>query len=130
MTGPDRFAAAARWWELVLDGLEVDDPVGVPGSGPVAFASFGFDPGGQPPAHDPVAAADPGEDPVGRQPAEQRTRTGVGAAGVVDGDRAHAGGRDHFGGGHNGSAYDHGRSRAAGGGGRPPRLPAMEGSTP
>jgi menaquinone-specific isochorismate synthase len=44
LTGPDRFAAAARWWELVLDGLEVDDPVGVPGSGPVAFASFGFDP--------------------------------------------------------------------------------------
>jgi menaquinone-specific isochorismate synthase len=44
LTGPDRFAAAARWWELVLDGLDVDDPVGVPGSGPVAFASFGFDP--------------------------------------------------------------------------------------
>jgi menaquinone-specific isochorismate synthase len=46
LTGPDRFAAAERWWESWLAGAVVDDAVGVPGTGPVAFASFSFDPDG------------------------------------------------------------------------------------
>ncbi len=44
LTGPDRFAAAEKWWERWLDGVLVDDAVTVPGTGPVAFASFTFDP--------------------------------------------------------------------------------------
>jgi menaquinone-specific isochorismate synthase len=43
LTGGDRFAAAERWWELLLGGLDVDDPVRLAGTGPVAFASFAFD---------------------------------------------------------------------------------------
>jgi menaquinone-specific isochorismate synthase len=43
-TGPDRFTAAERWWRAFRAGLDIDDPLGVPGSGAVAFASFGFDP--------------------------------------------------------------------------------------
>jgi menaquinone-specific isochorismate synthase len=46
LPGPDRFAAAESWWARVRTGLSVDDGVGVAGSGPVAFASFAFDPGG------------------------------------------------------------------------------------
>lgn len=45
VSGPDRFAAASRWWQQLVDGLDVEDLVGVPGSGPVAFASFTFDEG-------------------------------------------------------------------------------------
>lgn len=41
--GPDRFAIARRWWRERVSQFRVDDQVGVPGSGPVAFASFGFD---------------------------------------------------------------------------------------
>jgi menaquinone-specific isochorismate synthase len=44
--GPDRFAAAEMWWAQVRAGLSIDDAVGVAGSGPVAFASFAFDPDG------------------------------------------------------------------------------------
>ncbi len=40
--GPDRFAAADEWWRSFVDGLDVLDEVGVPGTGPVAFASFTF----------------------------------------------------------------------------------------
>jgi menaquinone-specific isochorismate synthase len=40
--GPDRFAAADRWWRSFSSRLDVDDAVGVPGTGPVAFASFTF----------------------------------------------------------------------------------------
>ena len=43
--GPERFEAAAAWWADVVAGADVDDLVGVPGSGPVAFASFTFDDG-------------------------------------------------------------------------------------
>jgi menaquinone-specific isochorismate synthase len=45
--GPSRFAAADSWWRSFLARLDVDDEVGVPGTGPVAFASFAFaaDPG-------------------------------------------------------------------------------------
>jgi menaquinone-specific isochorismate synthase len=45
VSGADRFEQAARWWASVVNGLDVDDGVGVPGSGPVAFASFTFDTG-------------------------------------------------------------------------------------
>jgi menaquinone-specific isochorismate synthase len=43
--GPDRFARAADWWRDLLAGMDVDDQVHVPGSGPVAFGSFAFDDG-------------------------------------------------------------------------------------
>ncbi|MEO8330616.1 MAG: isochorismate synthase, partial [Candidatus Nanopelagicales bacterium] len=43
VSGSARFADATRWWGDVIGGLHIDDLVGVPGSGPVAFASFTFD---------------------------------------------------------------------------------------
>ena len=43
--GPDRFRDAARWWRDLTEGLRIDDQVGVPGSGPIALASFTFDDG-------------------------------------------------------------------------------------
>jgi len=45
VSGPGRFAAAADWWQQVLAGAEIDDQVGVPGSGALAFGSFTFDDG-------------------------------------------------------------------------------------
>jgi menaquinone-specific isochorismate synthase len=42
--GPERFTAAARWLREVFGGATVDDQVGLPGTGPVAFGGFGFDP--------------------------------------------------------------------------------------
>jgi menaquinone-specific isochorismate synthase len=42
--GEDRFAAGEKWLAEVFDGARVRDEVGVPGSGPVAFGSFTFDP--------------------------------------------------------------------------------------
>jgi menaquinone-specific isochorismate synthase len=42
--GEDRFTVAEKWFRSLLDSAEVDDEVGVPGSGPVAFGSFSFDP--------------------------------------------------------------------------------------
>ena len=41
-TGPDRFADADEWWRAFVDELEVEDEVGLPGTGPVGFASFAF----------------------------------------------------------------------------------------
>jgi menaquinone-specific isochorismate synthase len=41
-TGPDRFARADGWWREFAERLDVRDEVGVPGTGPVAFASFTF----------------------------------------------------------------------------------------
>lgn len=46
VSGPDRFERAARWWREVQAALDVNDAVGVPGSGAVAFGSFSFDPAG------------------------------------------------------------------------------------
>ncbi|GLZ30626.1 isochorismate synthase [Lentzea sp. NBRC 105346] len=45
--GPDRFEQADRWWRDFVAALDVDDELGVPGSGPVAFVSMAFadDPG-------------------------------------------------------------------------------------
>ena len=40
--GPDRVAAADAWWTSFTDRMEIKDLVGLPGSGPVAFASFTF----------------------------------------------------------------------------------------
>ena len=43
MTGPDALAEAAAWWADAAPH-RVATPVGVPGSGPVVFASIAFDP--------------------------------------------------------------------------------------
>jgi menaquinone-specific isochorismate synthase len=42
--GEDRFTAGEKWLRDVFDGADCDDQVGLPGSGPVAFGSFTFDP--------------------------------------------------------------------------------------
>jgi menaquinone-specific isochorismate synthase len=42
--GQDRFVAGEKWLHELFDGARVEDEVGVPGSGPVAFGSFTFDP--------------------------------------------------------------------------------------
>ncbi|MGY1641182.1 isochorismate synthase MenF [Geodermatophilus sp. SYSU D00703] len=44
VSGPSALAEAAEWWAEHSAGLDVDDRLGVPGSGPVAFASIAFDP--------------------------------------------------------------------------------------
>ncbi|GAB3496737.1 isochorismate synthase [Nocardiopsis coralliicola] len=41
--GPDRFASAADQLSALFGAAEVDDAVGLPGTGPVAFGSFTFD---------------------------------------------------------------------------------------
>ncbi|NYI05810.1 isochorismate synthase [Allostreptomyces psammosilenae] len=42
VSGPDRFAEAARWWRELCAAAEVADAVGASGCGPVAFGSFTF----------------------------------------------------------------------------------------
>jgi menaquinone-specific isochorismate synthase len=44
VTGPRALEEAAAWWAAYTDGLDTDDELGVPGSGPVLFASIAFDP--------------------------------------------------------------------------------------
>jgi menaquinone-specific isochorismate synthase len=44
VSGPDALAEAAGWWSDWTAGVEVDDAVGLPGTGPVLFASIAFDP--------------------------------------------------------------------------------------
>jgi menaquinone-specific isochorismate synthase len=44
VSGPDALVRAAAWWESLTSASDVDDAVGVPGSGPVLFASIAFDP--------------------------------------------------------------------------------------
>ncbi len=41
-SGPHRFTEAQHWWAEFTSGLRVDDEVGVPGTGPVAFTSMAF----------------------------------------------------------------------------------------
>jgi menaquinone-specific isochorismate synthase len=41
--GEDRFTAGEKWLREFFDGANVDDQVGLPGCGPVAFGSFTFD---------------------------------------------------------------------------------------
>ena len=42
--GADRFAAGQAWLRELFDAAVVTDEVGLPGTGPVAFGSFTFDP--------------------------------------------------------------------------------------
>jgi menaquinone-specific isochorismate synthase len=44
LSGPDQVAQAERWWRGLVSAADVADPVGLPGSGLVCFASFAFDP--------------------------------------------------------------------------------------
>ena len=44
VSGPERFSRAQRWWAKWCAAAVVDDTVALPGSGPVAFGSFAFDP--------------------------------------------------------------------------------------
>ena len=44
VTGPHALAEAAEWWASYTDGLAIDEDLGIPGSGPVVFASIAFDP--------------------------------------------------------------------------------------
>ena len=44
VSGPDALAEAADWWSDWTAGVEVDDAVDLPGTGPVLFASIAFDP--------------------------------------------------------------------------------------
>ncbi|MCW2581775.1 MAG: entC [Klenkia sp.] len=44
VSGPDALARAQEWWLARCARTEVVDPVAVPGSGPVVFASIAFDP--------------------------------------------------------------------------------------
>lgn len=41
-SGPDRFELAERWWTEVAAHAAVEDEVGLPGTGLLAFGSFGF----------------------------------------------------------------------------------------
>ena len=41
-TGPERFLEADIWWRHLVLEAEIDDAVGCPGTGPVAFGSFAF----------------------------------------------------------------------------------------
>jgi menaquinone-specific isochorismate synthase len=43
VSGPDALTEAAQWWESYTAALDLDD-LGIPGSGPVLFASIAFDP--------------------------------------------------------------------------------------
>jgi menaquinone-specific isochorismate synthase len=42
--GVERFSRTQRWWSELCDRLTIDDSVSVPGTGPIAFASYAFDP--------------------------------------------------------------------------------------
>lgn len=41
--GDETFSRTQRWWNRLLTNAHVDDTVSLPGTGPVAFASFAFD---------------------------------------------------------------------------------------
>ncbi len=43
VTGHERFSRTQRWWSNLCSTFDIDDRVAVPGTGPVAFASFSFD---------------------------------------------------------------------------------------
>ncbi len=44
VSGTERFSRAQRWWSRFCTQVSIDDTVSMPGTGPVAFASFAFDP--------------------------------------------------------------------------------------
>ena len=41
-SGPDRFTEAEAWWRQTVAAADVTDPIGAPGTGLSAFASFAF----------------------------------------------------------------------------------------
>jgi len=41
-SGPDRFSAAAEWWQETAQAAEVENPLSAPGTGLVAVGSFAF----------------------------------------------------------------------------------------
>jgi menaquinone-specific isochorismate synthase len=43
LSGPSRFAEAQAWWSGLTSAADVEDDVGLPGTGLVAFGSFAFD---------------------------------------------------------------------------------------
>lgn len=43
LRGVERFSRTQRWWTDFCERLIIDDSVSVPGTGPIAFASFSFD---------------------------------------------------------------------------------------
>ncbi len=45
--GAERFSRAQRWWNAWCETTQVEDSVELPGTGPIAFASFTFDSGPQ-----------------------------------------------------------------------------------
>jgi len=42
VSGPERFRRAEQWWRELQNRIEVHDEVGLPGTGPVVFASMAF----------------------------------------------------------------------------------------
>ena len=42
--GVERFARTQRWWAELCDTMTLDDSVSIPGTGPIAFGSYSFDP--------------------------------------------------------------------------------------
>lgn len=42
VAGPERFSRATRWWSAMCASMVIKDEVEIPGTGPVAFASFAF----------------------------------------------------------------------------------------
>ena len=44
VNGDERFSRSQRWWVEWCGQADIDDPLQMPGTGPVAFASFTFDP--------------------------------------------------------------------------------------
>ncbi|WP_061712243.1 isochorismate synthase MenF [Kocuria palustris] len=42
ITGEDRFTGARAWWDDVVDGLRIEDPLQRSATGPVAFGAFAF----------------------------------------------------------------------------------------
>ena len=44
VSGHERFARTQRWFNQWVSAARIDDTVAVPGTGPVAFGSFSFDP--------------------------------------------------------------------------------------
>lgn len=41
--GVERFSRTQRWWAELCETLTIEDSVSVPGTGPIAFASYSFD---------------------------------------------------------------------------------------
>jgi len=46
--GDERFSRTQRWWSNLCASFDIDDTVSMPGTGPVAFGSFSFDPDSSP----------------------------------------------------------------------------------